>query len=335
MASTAWMRRRDATRAGWPRWSAVGTAAVAAALLALPVAAQSVRWFRATPDYIELARVATAPATGFAVGLASTPQGERRTLVRDGVTVGTEEVTFGSGASGVPERTVRRDADGSLLFDERYRYRADGTLRSLERCDGDGACITVRYAAPSEPTREIVSSDTLLLQFRYDADARPVEIIRRPVDGPEERELRRYDAEGSLIAVETSVGDRLEVTRYRNGRELERTVTVGGRLVERETYRYDAEGLLVERTRSEGRRTERELFVREGGAVVRRERYVDGTLRAVEVWGDDETRVVTRYTEGEPFVRETFVSEALTLRETISDGEVVYVQRFAQSAGSR
>lgn len=297
------------------------------------------RYYRSNADYIALDEIdppEDIAATRGWVLAERAPPGARgaleRTLYRDGTSVGREVER--RRADGQPATVERTTPAGSVIFRERYAYRSDGTLRGVERCDDSGGCTTVRYGRIPGPGEELIRSGDLDLVLRYDDRSRPVSVTRLQPDGSREEESFRYEG-GALVEWRRVSRSDEVVERYRDGLVVERLARSGGRQVEQTTYEYDDEGRVV-----------REMIARPGtrievdydygpGAARTIERRVDGRLRLRDRRDEEGGRIVTRFLDGSPILREHFRDDVLILRETLRDGRVVAGETFGDTADSR
>lgn len=302
--------------------------ALALVLAACPLAAQETRWYTSNADFMELREIPERLEEGFVLARdeAQTPGAPvTLSLYRDGVAVGRREVTFDAGVTA----SVREfDAEGVERFTEVYRYRPDGTLRSVTRCDADGTCLAVKYSVAAE---EILEDDARSEIRRYDEQLRPVAVDRSGQNGVAS-EVRRYDETGLTETVETR-GPRTETVAYREGRRASRTVTEAGRVVELEEFTYDDQGRLirVERETRRERLVEETLFAADGSSRTR-VTADDELLRETVRFPDGSTEEL-RYRDGELFIKVFLENDRRVREELYRDGQLIEVREFPDEAG--
>ncbi len=253
---------------------------------------------------------------------------ERMHLYRDGVLVAVEDARFS--AAGLPLYRGRREPDGTTEFEEHFRYRSDGSLREVRRCDAPGQCITIRYGLPSTAWDERLWLADENWVYRYDGAGRP-EYIRRDKDGvPLREEWYAYPAP-AVVERRVREGDTVTDRILRNGRVVEETERRSGRVVRTVQREFDQNGrVTVERVVENGRvqisRWEYEDPSEDRG--YRLYRTVDGVPVLEELRNNEGTGTTVRYRNGIVVVREIYRDDELVQRETFADGEVIRTETW-------
>lgn len=289
-------------------------------------AAETVVWYTSNADFMEVELQDEDPAEGWVLRVHATRAGESRTLYFDGEIRGKEEIRYSS--DGDPVEIRRLDPNDEEMFQVRIRYRPDGTIRSVQRCE-ENNCIVIRYALPGAAGRETVRGEDLLLGIRYGADARP-EYIRRERPGePVEEEWFEYER-GRLHSSRKMVGAEEVLTRYADGLVIRRETRRDGRLVERITMERSADGTLLEETTVTRNRRTVERYNPGDAPGITRERLVDGELVEQEERFDERTDLVTRFREGEVLFRTWYHDGEPVRREIFQDGEIVHIDEMKE-----
>lgn len=293
-------------------------------LFAVATEAQEVRWYHSNRDYMVLdpAEVVgpEAPESGWYISSSESEGVEERTLYLNGVARGREELTLDATGRVLSRRRI--GMDGAFVFEERYRFRPDGSLRGVERCDAAGECVEIRYDGIGE---ELTGSE-IDIQYRYDDSGRPTSELRN--ENGDDRLVRRYEYEGNLlVATTTTHGDRETIERFENGLTVARIERRSGRLVSEERFEYDAEERVLLRELRERLHTTVESYTypEEGGSL--RELVLDDVLGEREVIAADGTTTIERFSGGELVSRTVLVDGRITRRETWLNGRLVSVER--------
>ncbi len=247
----------------------------------------------------------------------------RATLYRDGVVYGRETLVYGYDDL-LYERT-RFDHEDAAVLEETFRYRPDGTLRSMIHCAVDEGCLTARFAPPGNRGSESIEGDGLLLQLQHNQSALPTYSRLEQPDGSIEETWYEYADDGRLRERRTMRGAELERLSYRDGRVVLEERLRDGRLVFSAQLRYDSAGRTVERIERTRNRRVREVWEWDGDEEYVRTVWEDDIL-VVEETVNGDARVVSRYRDGQLLLRETFMDETLTQREIFSDGRLIRVE---------
>ena len=279
--------------------------------------------YRSNRDFMVLESIEEIPTLGWYLTRESGENGtEERRLYLDGELRGREELAFDPGGRLTGVRRI--DGTGEMIFEERYRYRSDESLRAVVRCDWDGECIEIRYEGTA--LGEELSAPDLEIRYRFGESGRPVWEFRR--EGGAEPEERWYEYEGGNLIRERIVqGDRDTVVRWSDGLLAGRIERSAGRIVSETEVEYDEQQRLLTRIVRGRRQTtvERYTYLEEGGSVRTVER--DGVLEERESFDPDELRTVERYSGGELVSRTVSDGDRVVRRETYLDGELVAVER--------
>lgn len=253
---------------------------------------------------------------------------ERIYLYHNGTLAAVEEERFSS--AGLPLFRGRYDPDGAMEFEEHFRYRSDGSLREVRRCDGADQCITIRYGLPSTAWDERLWSADESWVYRYDGAGRP-EYIRREQDDVLTREEWYTYPAPATVQRRVREGDEVVERLLRDGRVVEETVRRSGRIVRTVQREYDQDGRITEEQVIESGRVQVSRWEYEsssGDGGYRLYRTVDG-VPVLEEYRDDEGSGTTiRYRNGDVVVRETFRDDELVQRETFADGEVIRTETW-------
>ncbi len=283
-------------------------------------------WFSATPDFLEQDPISAA---GSRRGWAIEQDGSVRRLFRDGELQGTEETQFSRNSAGeeVPRMVTRMDGDGVLQYRDEYRYRPDGTLRSLRRCFGDESCMIIRYAPPGEAGSEVIQGLDLDLRVRYNVVGVP-EYLRREFPGePAEEEWFTF-ADGRLIERRTERGNTQTVQTYEDSNQVSLVERRDGVVVYRLEQKFFPDGSLQERTVQTRQRREVERWIRTETGDYVRELRVNGVLVERDIPEADGLVVRERIQGGEVVFRSYRRDDELVRRETLLRGEVVRTETW-------
>lgn len=294
-----------------------------------PAAVSGSSWFSATPDFVEQDPISPARSRQ---GWAIEHDGSVRRLFHDGVLQGSEETQLVRNSSGeaVPRVVIRRDAEGDLQYRDEYRYRPDGTLRSLRRCFQDESCMTVRYAPPGVAGREVIQGADLDLRVQYNMVGVP-EYLRREFPGePAEEEWFTFE-DGRLVGRRTERGDAQTVRTYEDGNLVSLIERNAGVVVSRLEQQFFPDGSLQERTVQTRRRREVERWIPQDDGERVRELRVNGVLVERDTPEADGLVVRERIQGGEVVFRSFLRGEDVVRRETLLRGEVVRVETWDSS----
>ncbi|MCG8478016.1 MAG: hypothetical protein MI724_02895 [Spirochaetales bacterium] len=287
------------------------------------------RWYRSNGEFMrldELAGVGPLPS-GWSLVEERTDgasTGEyRATLYRDGVVHGREMLRYDE--DGLLSERVRFDREDAAILEETFRYRPDGTLRSMIHCAADEGCLTARFAPPGDRGSESIEGEGLLLQLQHNHSALPTySRLDRP-DGSIEETWYEYGDDGRLRERRTARGAELERLSYRDGRVVLEERLRGGRVVFSAEVRYDSAGRTVERIERTRNRRVRETWEWDSDEEYVRTVWEDDAL-VIEETVSGDVREITRYRDGKVLLRETFRDGALTQREIFSDGRLIRVE---------
>ncbi len=250
------------------------------------------------------------------------PQTQLQELFLDGEPAGTRRERFGTTG---PIELQEFDPDGEIRFTERYRYRPDGSLRSVIRCPSDVDCIDLRYGEQpgGESTETLLKGTEPLLALYYDGAAR---LVRRVSADDISTE---YTYAGDELIRETITSPaRIETLQYRDALVLHRSVTESGRLIEDETRTYDSQDRLVSRTVVFRRSTTEERYRYDPDGSTEREEYRDGILARSVVTAAGGSEVETTYADGRAILI-VYRRDGVRYREeTLRDGTVIRTRSF-------
>ncbi|WP_018526882.1 hypothetical protein [Alkalispirochaeta alkalica] len=235
-------------------------------------------------------------------------------------------------AGGVERRILYYQ--GERLRDYFLRYRPEGTLREVRRCESSGVCVSIRFAAPDAPGFESIRSALGTREIAWDGEGFPHH-LRREVPGELPEDIWYTYEEGRLVASRRVQGEQEILRRYRAGLLVREETRVGGRRTRLVTMERDARGTLVERITETRREVERERFYPPlPGQVVRRLWRGDALIEEEELL-EEGLRRVTRFRGEEKLFRSWFSGDILVKREVFLDGQVVRTERPAPDDASR
>ncbi len=289
------------------------------------------RWFVSDGEFIR-----RDPATPealresqwtLAVDVASGAGGRRietAWLYRDVEFIASEMTTFAP--DGIPLRRRRSDENGQTVFIESYRYRPDGTLREVRRCDSSDRCVTIYYGFPQESWDESVAAPEYRSFHHYDHLGRPEYILREEESVRVEEEWLTYDETG-LTARKIRRSGEESTFRFLDGRVVSEEHRRNGRLVREVFRRFDEDGGITAETVYSDGLERQDTWVREEDGAYRMIREVDGVRTVEESRDNVDTGVTIRYEEGQEVVREYYLAGELQRREIIVDGKVERTDR--------
>ena len=222
-------------------------------------------------------------------------------------------------------------------FRERYRYRADGLLRRIERTFADGAT----------GGSEFLFSDSILVEEWHERGAASVLVVYDRIGRltlTEEHfedelvvserllypgdDLRR-DAEPERREVSEPEHDRITETEFDEaGREIVEHVYEGGERTRQRRFEYDDELLVREVIETDERLEERRYEYDEDGNRTTEKRTVDGVITRRLRFGDGEQVTEERYIDGELALIIERDGEERVREQVIRDGEVVRERTF-------
>lgn len=295
-------------------------------LVAVWTGAQEPEWYHSNRDFMVLEPLpregSEPPSAGWFLMRIRTDGTEERILYRDGIERGRETAILDAAGREIGRR--RENDQGLLVFEERYRFRPDGSLRGVLRCDDTGECIEIRYEGIAAG-EELLGPD-FELRYSYDDSGRASEEYRREGDDAELR--RSYTYRGDRLAETRTVqGDLETVERFEGGLTVAVVTRDQGRLVSEVRFEYDTQDRVILREEWRRRSVARDLFEypEVGGSI--RERTENGVLVEREIETPEGARTVERYVEGELVVRSVFEGDRVIRRETWIDGALVSVER--------
>ncbi len=229
------------------------------------------------------------------------------------------------------------DVSFSEHFRERYRYRADGLLRRIERAFADG----------STGGSEFLFSDSILVEEWHERGVASVLVVYDRIGRltlteehfedelvvserlhyPDD-DLRR-DAGPDRREVSEPEHDRITETELDEaGREVVEHVYEGGERTRQRRFEYDEELLVREIIETDERLEERRYEYDEDGNRTTEERTVDGVITRRLRFGDGEQVTEERYIDGDLALIIERDGEERVREQVIRDGEVERERTF-------
>lgn len=328
--------------------------------------APGTRWYRSNQDFMDLDPIPAGPGEGWTLSVAPARPGsdalpgEVRTLYLDGELRGREEVSFtprgdvarvrrliaapprdqlapdeDSEPAEDSESDEQSEADGDSetdgleeAFQVDFRYRPDGTVRSVYRC-ARGECILIRYAPPGLAGEESVRGPDLVMGIQYNVESRP-EYIRRERPGePVEEEWFQY-RHGRVEFSRTVTGPLEVERRFADGFLIEMITRRDRVLEERVHLERRPDGTVLRETRETRNRRQVDLYFPDVEEGIVRERYVNDALVEQEEVISPGVKVVTRLRFREILYRTWYEDDEPRRREIYGDGEILWVEQLGE-----
>ncbi len=286
-----------------------------------------ITWFLSNRDFMRLDELAVfdsvPPDSGWTLLVERRRDDARHSLYLEGVFQGREELSYLP--SGALTSRDRYDAAGELQFAETLRYRSDGTLRAILRCDDPEDCIEIEFDGIAGG--EHLRGSEVDIRYHYDERGRIVAEYEREGDA-EPIERRFVYVDDLLDTVETTQGAAETIEQRDGGRIVSRVERQNGRLVSEETYDYDTSGRLTAHVIRGRRDLVVNTFTYGDGEDFTRESTLNGVLIEREVIDADGQTIRERFSEGSLAVREVRDGGELLRRETWLEGRLLSVERL-------